>query len=44
MQRILDTVQCAGKRVLHPGMIFVQLILLVALLSAVLGLVGASVT
>lgn len=44
MQRVLDAVERAGNRVPHPVMIFVYLILLVAVLSAVLGLVGASVT
>ncbi|WP_198669069.1 AbgT family transporter [Elioraea thermophila] len=44
MQRILDAVERAGNCAPHPAMIFVYLILLVAVLSAVLGLVGASVT
>lgn len=44
MQRILDAVERAGNRVPNPAMIFVYLILLVAVLSAVLGPVGVSVT
>jgi aminobenzoyl-glutamate transport protein len=44
MQRILDTVERVGNRVPHPVMIFVYLIVFVVLLSALLSLLGASVT
>jgi aminobenzoyl-glutamate transport protein len=44
MQRILDAVERVGNRVPHPVMIFVYLIILVVLLSAVLALFGASVS
>jgi len=44
MQRILDTVERVGNRVPHPVMIFVYLIGIVILLSAVLAAFGAQVT
>lgn len=44
MQRILDTVERVGNRVPHPVMIFVYLIALVVVLSAILAAVGAHVT
>lgn len=44
MQKILDAVERVGNRVPHPVMIFVYLIGLVIVLSAVLGLLGVSVT
>ncbi len=44
MQRILDAVERAGNRVPHPVMIFVYLIAAVVVLSAILGLTGASVS
>jgi aminobenzoyl-glutamate transport protein len=43
MQRILDAVERVGNRVPHPVMIFVYLIALVVLLSAVLAALGAEV-
>ncbi len=44
MQRILDAVERAGNRVPHPVMIFVYLILGVVVLSAILQMLGASVS
>ncbi|WP_211187613.1 AbgT family transporter [Neoroseomonas marina] len=44
MQRVLDTVERVGNRVPHPVMIFVYLIALVIVLSAILAAVGAHVT
>lgn len=44
MQKILDAVERVGNRVPHPVMIFVYLIGIVILLSAVLGALGAHVT
>lgn len=44
MQRILDAVERVGNRVPHPVMIFVYLIVIVILLSAVLAALGAHVT
>ncbi|MFY8151943.1 MAG: AbgT family transporter, partial [Hyphomicrobiales bacterium] len=44
MQRILDTVEAVGNRVPHPVVIFLILIAIVIVLSAVLSLFGAGVT
>ena len=44
MQKVLDAVERVGNRVPHPVMIFVYLIGLVIVLSALLGLLGAHVT
>jgi aminobenzoyl-glutamate transport protein len=44
MQKLLDAVERVGNRVPHPVMIFVYLIVMVIVLSAVLGLLGAKVT
>src|SRR4051794_12881360 len=44
MQKILDTVERVGNRVPHPVMIFVYLIGIVILLSAILAAFGAQVT
>ncbi|CAH0302985.1 AbgT family transporter [Roseomonas sp. CECT 9278] len=44
MQKMLDAVERVGNRVPHPVMIFVYLIGLVIVLSALLGLLGAHVT
>jgi aminobenzoyl-glutamate transport protein len=44
MQRLLDTVERVGNRVPHPVMIFVYLIALVVVLSALLAAFGARVT
>jgi len=44
MQRILDAVERAGNRVPHPVMIFVYLILAMVVLSAILQMLGASVS
>lgn len=44
MQRMLDAVERAGNRVPHPVMIFVYLIAGVIVLSAILGMTGASVS
>ena len=44
MQKLLDTVERVGNRVPHPVMIFVYLIGLVVVLSAVLAAFGASVS
>ena len=44
MQKLLDAVERVGNRVPHPVMIFVYLIALVIVLSALLGLFGAHVT
>jgi aminobenzoyl-glutamate transport protein len=44
MQKMLDAVERVGNRVPHPVMIFVYLIALVIVLSALLGLFGAHVT
>ncbi|WP_237212979.1 AbgT family transporter [Falsiroseomonas oryziterrae] len=44
MQRILDTVERIGNRVPHPVMIFVYLIGLIVVLSAVFAAFGAQVT
>lgn len=44
MQRLLDAVERVGNRVPHPVMIFVYLIGLVVVLSALLALAGARVT
>ncbi len=44
MQKILDAVERVGNRVPHPVMIFVYLTAIVILLSAVLGLMGVSVS
>jgi aminobenzoyl-glutamate transport protein len=43
-QKMLDGIEKAGNKVPHPVMIFVYLIILVILLSAVLNLIGVSVT
>ncbi|WP_424811909.1 AbgT family transporter [Roseococcus sp. YIM B11640] len=43
MQRILDTVERVGNRVPHPVMIFVYLIAIVIVLSAVFGAMGVHV-
>ena len=44
MQKVLDAVERVGNRVPHPVMIFVYLIAIVIVLSAVLGLLGVSVS
>lgn len=44
MQKVLDAVERVGNRVPHPVMIFVYLMLLVIVLSAVLQALGAHVT
>ncbi|GGJ12683.1 AbgT family transporter [Neoroseomonas lacus] len=44
MQKVLDAVERVGNRVPHPVMIFVYLIGIVIVLSAVLGALGAHVT
>jgi aminobenzoyl-glutamate transport protein len=44
MQRILDVVERVGNKVPHPAVIFLILIAIVIVLSAVLGLTGASVS
>ncbi len=44
MQRVLDTVEAVGNRVPHPVIIFLILIGIVIVLSAVLSLFGAGVT
>ena len=44
MQRILDTVERVGNRVPHPVMIFVYLIGVVIVLSAILGAMGVQVS
>ncbi|WP_198370929.1 AbgT family transporter [Roseomonas rosulenta] len=44
MQKVLDAVERVGNRVPHPVMIFVYLIAIVIVLSAVLGLLGVRVS
>ena len=44
MQKLLDTVERVGNRVPHPVMIFVYLIGIVIVLSAILGAFGAQVS
>lgn len=44
MQKILDTVEKVGNKVPHPVMIFIYLIVFIAVLSAVLSLLGAQVS
>jgi len=44
MQKVLDAVERVGNRVPHPVMIFVYLIAIVIVLSALLQLIGAHVT
>jgi aminobenzoyl-glutamate transport protein len=44
MQRILDVVEKVGNKVPHPAVLFLALILIVVVLSAVLSLLGVSVT
>ena len=43
-QRILDSIERAGNKVPHPAMMFVYLIVVVIALSAVLDVLGVSVT
>ena len=44
MQRILDVVERVGNKVPHPVVIFLILIAIVIVLSALLGLMGVGVT
>src|SRR5215813_2699940 len=44
MEKLLDTVERVGNKVPHPAVIFVLLIAIVAVLSHILYLMGASVT
>lgn len=44
MEKLLDTIERVGNKVPHPAVIFVILIALVAVLSHILYLMGASVT
>jgi aminobenzoyl-glutamate transport protein len=44
MQRILDVVEKVGNKVPHPAIIFLVLIVIVIVLSAVFGLLGTSVS
>src|SRR5262249_57995444 len=44
MQRILDVVERVGNKVPHPVVIFLILIAIVIVLSAILGLAGVGVT